>query len=519
MSPLSNDWTILEKLLLTQAVYKYGENMWFQVARVLKQHGLIQQQNIQRQPDFYSQKNCSFQYYLLIENMEAEKQVFRNDLKNDMPVVVRLAKQLYMQRVDEIKSSIQKDQDEFNQLASEIDKIKAGKWDVQLTQIAKQAPSEKSTIERKEVAESTAEMKEQPTDSTCSFDFSESLLKRTTDESSIDSSRALKRFRAGDMNSAHLSKSEEDMNEANVISTAIMDADLETVASKKKNMLDSHKIMSPPVACSNSDCAVPDSDNITLDISNETESVVVKGSENEHLSDDAELKTKETQQKEEPVIKNDASRVDTVMLSSAESTIAVPEDNRHDGDAKIETGANEETSTVSESNIQIPDELTSCEQHNLPASFKTNIPNDEYSSTEAIHTPSQSSRKPLSNNEQRQKAWQKNINLLWQEIANHKNGTMFMNPIKKSHAPLYDKVVKQPLYLKTIKNRVKDGVVKTTTEFERDITLMLVNSLMYNKEGTEMYLMAQEMLGDVREQIRLFKSADNYSTAFWENDV
>lgn len=67
-------------------------------------------------------------------------------------------------------------------------------------------------------------------------------------------------------------------------------------------------------------------------------------------------------------------------------------------------------------------------------------------------------RLQLNNSDQRQKAWQKNINLLWQEIANHKNGTMFMNPIKKSYAPLYDKVVKQPLYLKTIKNRVRDGV-------------------------------------------------------------
>jgi hypothetical protein len=35
-----------------------------------------------------------------------------------------------------------------------------------------------------------------------------------------------------------------------------------------------------------------------------------------------------------------------------------------------------------------------------------------------------------------------------------------MNPIKKSYAPLYDEVVKQPLYLRTIKNRVRDGVRK-----------------------------------------------------------
>lgn len=87
-----SEWTILEKLLLTQAVYKYGENMWFQVARILKQNDLLQQQGIQRSSDFYNQKvrnnvsffsyslicynyyqNCSHQYYLLIEHLEGEK--------------------------------------------------------------------------------------------------------------------------------------------------------------------------------------------------------------------------------------------------------------------------------------------------------------------------------------------------------------------------------------------------------------------------------------------------------------
>lgn len=83
-------------------------------------------------------------------------------------------------------------------------------------------------------------------------------------------------------------------------------------------------------------------------------------------------------------------------------------------------------------------------------------PDDDYlTGGSEANTPTTSSKR---NSEQRQKAWQKNINLLWQEIANHKNGTMFMNPIKKAWAPMYDKVVKQPLYLKTIKNRVRDGV-------------------------------------------------------------
>lgn len=43
--------------------------------------------------------------------------------------------------------------------------------------------------------------------------------------------------------------------------------------------------------------------------------------------------------------------------------------------------------------------------------------------------------------------------------------------------------------------------------------LMLNNSLMYNKEGTEVYLLAKEMLDDAVEQIKIFKTADTDTTA------
>ncbi len=56
-------------------------------------------------------------------------------------------------------------------------------------------------------------------------------------------------------------------------------------------------------------------------------------------------------------------------------------------------------------------------------------------------------------------------------------------------------------------------MINTTTEFERDVILMLTNSLMYNTEGTEVYQMAKEMLDDAAEQIRVFKTADEDTSA------
>lgn len=47
----TTEWTVLEKLLLSQAVYKYGEDNWFQIARNLKHHALLD-----RPSDYFNQK-------------------------------------------------------------------------------------------------------------------------------------------------------------------------------------------------------------------------------------------------------------------------------------------------------------------------------------------------------------------------------------------------------------------------------------------------------------------------------
>ncbi|KAI9355861.1 Bromodomain-containing protein [Pilaira anomala] len=244
------EWTVLEKLLLVQAVYKYGEDNWFQIARNLKHHALLD-----RPSDYFNQKNCSIQYYLMVEEMN------KQNISQDMPTVVRIARELYALRLEELKKAINQDEEKFLHLISEIDDIRAGKWDNQL------------------------------------LDGAESI-------------------------------------------------------------------------------------------------------------------------------------------AGSESNAATPTNERKKG-------------------------LTM-----------------------------------MGKDDQRHKSWQKNINLLWREIANHKNGAMFMNPIKETIAPHY-----------------YDILINTTTEFERDVVLMLNNSLMYNKEGTEVYQMAREMLDDATEQIQIFKTADNDTAA------
>ena len=47
--------------------------------------------------------------------------------------------------------------------------------------------------------------------------------------------------------------------------------------------------------------------------------------------------------------------------------------------------------------------------------------------------------------------------------------------------------------LKTIKTRVKDGVIANSLEDQRDIYLMFANAMMYNRPGSDVYAMAEDV--------------------------
>lgn len=91
------------------------------------------------------------------------------------------------------------------------------------------------------------------------------------------------------------------------------------------------------------------------------------------------------------------------------------------------------------------------------------------------------------------KRFQSVITMLHSQITAHRNGTIFHHPIKPSEAPDYRDIVKRPMDLKTIKNRVRDGRINSSNEYHRDICLMFANSLMYNRPNSDIYVMAEEV--------------------------
>ena len=66
----------------------------------------------------------------------------------------------------------------------------------------------------------------------------------------------------------------------------------------------------------------------------------------------------------------------------------------------------------------------------------------------------------------------KSLNLLLDTISSHRDGSVFQNPVRKSDAPDYYNVIKRPMDLKTVRQRIRDGQIGSLDEFERDILLM-----------------------------------------------
>lgn len=83
--------------------------------------------------------------------------------------------------------------------------------------------------------------------------------------------------------------------------------------------------------------------------------------------------------------------------------------------------------------------------------------------------------------------------MLYNQVSNHTHANLFHQAIKEVDAPDYYTLIKQPMDLKVIKQRIKDGQISSSLELRWALSLMFANALMYNHPGTEVHRMANEM--------------------------
>lgn len=105
--------------------------------------------------------------------------------------------------------------------------------------------------------------------------------------------------------------------------------------------------------------------------------------------------------------------------------------------------------------------------------------------------------------------WKKSVMLIYGRLATHKYASLFLKPITDDQAPGYHSIIYRPMDLQTIRKNIENGVIRTTTEFQRDVLLMFNNAIMYNKTNGHVYNMARQMQMESIQQIQLFVQAQS----------
>lgn len=101
----------------------------------------------------------------------------------------------------------------------------------------------------------------------------------------------------------------------------------------------------------------------------------------------------------------------------------------------------------------------------------------------------------------RHKDWKRLALSSLKELINHRNGPIFISPVREDDAPSYYTIVKYPLCLQGIKQKIRDDIILSIEDLHKDLLILFTNALVYNGKGSIVYDMAWEMIDVVDSMI------------------
>ncbi|KAG4306097.1 hypothetical protein PORY_000085 [Pneumocystis oryctolagi] len=107
------------------------------------------------------------------------------------------------------------------------------------------------------------------------------------------------------------------------------------------------------------------------------------------------------------------------------------------------------------------------------------------------------------------KRFQSMIMPLWMSLSQHKHGAVFMGPVSNKDAPGYSNLIYFPTDMKSIRNKIRDGKIKTSKQFHREILLLFANAIMYNGEDSTIAQWAREGFTYSEEMINMFMQTES----------
>ncbi|KAJ3802782.1 hypothetical protein GGU11DRAFT_483822 [Lentinula aff. detonsa] len=499
--PELSSLTKLDSLILAQSVYELGASSWAEVAKLLSKHPLLQHPK-----SFFTAQSCEALYKKL--RTDASLEITDQDNERHSPLNRKLAQIHYEARILELRDLISIEEQNFKKVLSEIEELKSNVNVGQGNAPKSEAKSdtEDLTSDLSGISTSSSIVNNEPPNKDDAVSESEVMDVQDESKEEMEEVESLAISRDQPTPIPRNQSLEEGNSHQGTVEASI---DVEDEVSRSSQA---------PNPNTYEWKVEPEQDQMEA----ADEEGVTSGDEPLQRARRATAKRQRKASTPLPTRKGRRSRRTPVL----------------DAETALETADNisEEVAqtpgTIDGEASPAPDDILFKRQSKRRASFSDDNPREsrriradsELADDEdgaqgtrdlpirfncCILGPPSSSRSRRQDN-QASKRFQNVIGMLHSQISAHRNGAIFHNPIKNSEAPDYHEIVKRPMDLKTIKSKIKDGAISNSLEFQRDIYLMFANAMMYNRPGSDVYNMTEDMMLESEGYIQTFRHSEGF---------
>ncbi|KLO15689.1 Bromodomain-domain-containing protein [Schizopora paradoxa] len=544
--------SVRERLIFAQAVYEFGAKEWPKVVDILASHPFIS-----RPKNFFNLQSCPVIYTHLLSEAElewSEAAEARKALLNR-----KLAEKFYRVHMLDLRERINLEESRFKKLVKQIDEIRSGAWD---ESIRAKLDGVKLTVEpppeNNEVEEETQEVEEPLVPEVVPMEEVE-VVPETPDPPSAtpsEPSQPLEPAPEGPAEQTSDVPEEDIIEEAEPVqpqksptpSPAVVDVpsipsednvipmeDVQEQEEIPENEVNEEVEEKPedttPVATRSSGRRRKSAAGRTPQLVSEVASTskhTLREKPTSRSSRKSSIRSTHSEKPDDVSEEKDAMQVEEEMSAVVEdekevvvereasvsnSPVEVPEEPKEE-EAVEETRPSTSRTRSPEPRAQRDAgkrRASDAEGMSMESTRDKKRPREEsepMDDDEPLTPSAQPERKTDKPSAAERRRFQNVINMLHSQISQHRSGTIFHNPIKPSEAPDYHDIIKRPMDLKTIKARVRDGLINSSLEYQRDIYLMFANSLMYNRPSSDIYRMAEEMMLESEEHINSFRQTE-----------
>ncbi|KAK0242824.1 hypothetical protein EDD85DRAFT_812731 [Armillaria nabsnona] len=510
----------LDRLILAQAVWEIGTE-WTAIAKILSKHPLL----LLHPKSFFTAQSCAVMYNSLIKEAELDISEENNEPKAD--VNLKLAKHQYVARYQELREDISAEEAKFKKILAEIEDIRSGSWDDKIRADISGAPGGEITP----IPETTTE---EPPVPELDVTMAVTTTLPTELDAPVDNVASLEVPPNDDVPDAPPREDSPKLLQE-VMETPPQDLTSLSEDSVEPEVVHAEEVSRQPVEGHESEPhSPPEVDADTAEQPEDTPKAADLDEDGSTSGDEPLQATRKSTRRQRPS-STAVAQTKTVKGRRQRRGTSVPED----GDTLPEEvemvatpqqeeqpdspGTDAVTTRRSKRKASNPEPSDVIRDKKRLRETSEPADDDEPGTTltspgfwcQTIDSTGPSGARTRRRGDRTEeqvalKRFQNVIGMLHSQISQHRSGNIFHNPIKASEAPDYRDIVKRPVDLKTIKAKIKDGIISNSLEYQRDIYLMFANAMMYNRPGSDIYSMTEDMMCESEVMINTHRQTEGY---------